>query len=341
MRRALRVAWLVALALACTRARAPGAPAPLAVSPARATADAPVRVEIAGRDFDARVRADFNSTGAGEVDGEFEVRLEPAGAGSAVTLGEVALTDRRTLLATVPAGLAPGRYRLVVVDPRGRSGALEHAYEVIASATAVARFDVALGERPRAGIAFPVVVTALDANGAVVEGFDGTVTLSDTAGALPPRRHGPFTRGRGHGKLKIPRLVESDALTVRDEAGHVGTSAPFAVAGGPPTALVFASAPAAVRAGRCSPAVELALRDGTGTATVAEVDVEVALQSAPPGVEAFSNAGCTQPVSRVTVGAGDGGAAFHFRAPGAAGVVVLRAVPAALPSAVQSEVVTP
>lgn len=340
MRRALRVAWLVALALACTRARAPGAPAPLAVSPARATADAPVRVEIAGRDFDARVRADFNSTGAGEVDGEFEVRLEPAGAGSAVTLGEVALTDRRTLLATVPAGLAPGRYRLVVVDPRGRSGALEHAYEVIASATAVARFDVALGERPRAGIAFPVVVTALDANGAVVEGFDGTVTLSDTAGALAPRRHGPFVRGRGRDRITIKRRLASDALTVSDDAGHSGTSPPFSVAGGPPMALVFASAPVTVAAGRCSPAIELALQDGTGTATAAGAALAVELQSAPPGLGIYSNPGCTRALTTLEIPAGEAGATFHFRAE-AAGTVILRARPAALPSALQTETVLP
>jgi hypothetical protein len=337
--RRVQAAWLLALALACTRSREPGAPAPLAVTPSRATADQPVRVEIAGRDFDPEVKADFNAGGSG-LEARFSAWLEPTGAGSAVPLADVALTARRTLLATVPAGLAAGLYRLVVTDPGGRTGALEQAYRVVSSAASVARFDVVLGDAPKAGIKFPVTVIALDARGAVVEGFEGTVTLADTAGALAPHAHGPFLRGRGHGKISIKRLVASDALTVSDGAGHSGTSPTFSVTGGPPMALAFASAPLTVAAGRCSPAIELTLVDGGGAAAVAGAALAVAIHAAPPGVGIYTNPACTEALDALTIPAGEGAASFHFRA-ASAGAVTLRALPATLPNAIQVETVTP
>lgn len=337
-----RVAALVlaALALRCARSREPGAPAPLAVTPSSAFSDAPVRVEIAGRDLDAKAKVDFNGGRSG-LDTGYRAWFEPSGAGSAVALGDVALTGRRTLLATVPAGVPAGLYRLVVSAPDGRAGALEHAYRVVSSAAAVARFEVTLGERrPKPKIPFAVVVTAVDAAGVVVEGYDGTVTLSDTAGALAPRKHGPLVRGRGRGKVALSREVAADRLTASDDAGHTGTSAGFSVEGGPPMALVFASDPVRVAAGDCSPRVDLALRDGTGADAVAPAAIPVALQSAPPGLATFSDARCTAPAASLTIPAGEGAAAFWFRA-ASAGAVTVRAVPAALPNAVQRQTVTP
>lgn len=336
--RRVQTAALVALALACTRERAPGAPVPLAVNPPRATAAAAVRIEISGRDLDAEVTADFG--GGGAVDAGFSARLEPDGPGPAVALPDVALTPRRTLLATVPAGLAPGTYRLVVTDPAGRSGGLDRAYRVISSASSVARFDVALAGTPRAGVSFPVTVTALDTGGAVVEGFDGTVTLGDSGGLVPPRAHGPFVLGRATARVRVPVAVASDALTVSDGAGHGGRSAPFGVVAGPPMALVFAGPAVTAAAGACSPRIDLALRDALGAATVAGTPVVVQLQSAPPGLATFSDAGCTAPAATLTVPAGAGGASFWFRA-ASAGAPAIRAVAASLPSVVQAETVSP
>lgn len=333
-------ALAVALAVACAPAREPGAPAPLAVTPPRATADAPVRVEIAGRDFAARVSADFNVSGGTGLDAGFSAWLEPSGAGSTVPLADVALTQRGTLVATVPAGLAAGSYRLVVSDPTGRTGALERAYRVLSSASAAARFEVVLGDTPKVGVLFPVTVTAVDAAGTVVEGFEGTVTLSDTAGALAAQAWGPLVRGRAAGRVAIATAVASDTLAVTDGAGRAGASATFSVAGGPPMAVAFASAPVTAAAGTCSAAIDLALRDGAGVDTVAPAAVAVALQTAPPGVALFADAGCTMQIIAVDVAAGASRASFHLRAT-APGTVTVRALPAALPGAVQDETVTP
>lgn len=336
-RRALVVALVCA---SCTAARQPGGPTPLAVIPSRATPDAPVRVEISGRDLDARVETDFASGGTTGVDAGFSAWLEPTLAGSAVPLADVALTDHRSLVATVPAGLVPGTYDLVVVDPSGRRGLLERAYRVVASAAAVARFAVSLDEVPRVGVPFSVTVTAVDAAGALVDGFEGEVTLSDTAGALAPGRVGPLVYGRARARATIATPQASDVLTVTDAAGRSGSSPSFAVAGGPPAALVFTTAAVAVAAGACSPPVALALRDGTGAPTVADAAVEIQLQPSPAGVETYDDPGCTRPARALIVAAGVGGATFHFRA-AAAGPVHLRALPASLPGAIQTETVTP
>lgn len=329
----------LALAAGCTRPRAPGDPVPLAVNPSRAPADAPVQIEIAGRDLDAQVKTDFSAAGEGNgVDAGFAARLEPA-AGAAVPLDAVRLTGRRTLVATVPAGLARGSYRLVVTDPAGRSGALERAYRVVSSAASVARFVVAVLEAPRAGTAFGVGVSAVDAAGAVVDGFDGTVTLSDARGALAPVTAGPFVLGRWGGTLVIPDVVTGDTLVATDAAARAGTSASFDVVAGPPVALAFPAAVAAT-AGACSPTVAVALRDASGHAAAAEADLVVQLQSSPPGLPFFSDGGCTVPVATLTIPAGAGTAGFRFRA-AAAGAVTLRAVPAAFPSAQQVVAVVP
>jgi hypothetical protein len=337
--RARAARLVLSLALACAPALEPGPPVLLAVNPSRASAGAAVRVEISGRDLDAQVKADFNDVDRRGLDAAFSAWLEPSEAGSAVALQDVALKDRRTLLATVPAGVAAGTYRLVVVDPAGRAGALERAYHVVPAAGDVARFEVILGRAPTVNIPLDVTVTALDAGGAVVEAFDGTVTLSDSAGTLAPRPHGPFVRGRASGRVALPTLVAADTLTVSDAAGRTGASSPFDVVAGPPAALVFTSAPAIAAAGACSPRVDLALRDATGAAAVAGAPVAVELQGSPADVVFYADAACTTPLASVAIPAGRGAGAFWFLA-ASAGEVSVRAVAAGLPSVIQLEAVT-
>jgi hypothetical protein len=339
---AAAVLALASALAACPPARRPGDPTPLAVNPPRGAPATAVQIEISGRDLDARVSTDFTSSDAAAngVDVGYVARLEPA-SGAAVPLGDVRLTVRHTLVATVPAGLPPGSYRIVIVDPSGRCGVLERAYRVLASADAVARFDVAVvGTMPRAGVAFPISLVARDAGGAVVDGFTGAVTVTDAAGALAPASAGPFVLGRWGGTVTVPDVVAADALTVVDGAAHSGTSAPFDVVAGPPAALAIAGAPLTVRAGTCSPRVDLVLRDALGHPTVAEVDVAVQLQSAPPGLPLFADSGCATAVTALTLPAGTGTRGFHLRA-AVAGAVTVRALPASLPSVSQVETVTP
>jgi len=312
---------------------------PLAVVPARGTGLAPLAVEIIGRDFEARVRTDFDGT-AGAVEAVFTARLEPASGGAPVALEEVGLTAARSLTAVLPAGLPRGTYRLVVTDPRGRTGRLEQAFRVLASAEAVAAFGVELLEAPRAGIAFPISISALDAQGAVVDGFEGSVALTDLTGSVSPAALGPFVLGRWQGLVVVPGLAGSDRLTARDPLGRTGSSASFDVVAGPVVSMAFADPPVTVAAGTCSPAVPLELHDALGNPALADVGVTVALQSAPPGLPFFTDSACSTPTASVVVPAAASRAEFHFRG-AAAGPVTLRAVPATLPSVTQTETVSP
>jgi hypothetical protein len=337
--RVLAAAAVAAIALACSRAGDPGGPVLAAMTPSQGTGAAPLTVEIAGDRLGAEVRTDFSS-GSGTVDAGYRARLMPVDGGAEVELLDVALTSRRTLRATVPAGIARGAYDLVVDDPKGRAAVLRRAFRVVTSAENVASFRVDVLEPPRAGIGFAVSLTAVDAQGLTVDGFDGSVTVSDSTATVAPSSLGPFVLGRFQALVTVAALTAGDRLDVVDASGHSGRSDPFDVVAGPPVAAAFPDPPVAAASGACSPAVQVELRDVLGHAAPAESPLSAQLQSSPPGLALFADPACTAPASAVTFAAGAARAAFHFRA-AAPGTVALRVLPATLPSAAQAAVVSP
>jgi hypothetical protein len=333
------IAAAAALALACAASKPPGGPVPRAVSPAQATGVAPVEIVIVADALDAGVRTDF-ADGSGSVEAAFTAALVPQDGGGPVPLEGVALDAARTLRATVPAGLASGTYDLVVTDGAGRSGVLPQAFRVVSSSESVAEIRVDVLEAPRAGVPFAVSLTAVDAAGRVVDGFDGEVAVSDLSGTASPPSVGPFALGRLTAHVTVAALRASDRLEVRDALGHGGSSDPFDVVAGPAVAAAFPSPPVSAASGACSPAVEVELRDSLAHPALAEQPIPAALQSAPPGTAFFADGACATPISGVIFAAGASRAAFHFRA-AAPGTVALRVVPSTLPSAVRSTEVSP
>ena len=339
--RASRLALPLLLLAGCAKAPLSPGPVPLAIAPAQTTGLAALPVEVSGQGFEASVQTDFTGGGQSALLATFQVRLLPSGGGVATPLQQVVLTPRKTLTAVVPAGLARGSYDVEVVDPAGRSGVLPRAFRVVTSAENVASFKVDLVEPARAGVPFLVSLSALDAQGQVVDGFTDDVTVTDLTGTVTPTSAGPFALGRLQTRFTVTPVAAADTLTVTDALGRGGTSAPFAVAPGPPAALVFASAPVSAAAGTCSPPVSLELRDAQGHAAPAAAAVAVELQSAPAGSLAFfGDASCAGAASAVTVAPGASGATFRFLG-AAAGPVAIRAVPAGLPSVEQAGTVTP
>jgi hypothetical protein len=336
----LALAAAACAALACASPAEPGDPVPLAVYPGQGTGRTALAVEISGRDLDAATRADFSRPQGSTVDIRYSAVLELVPGGTVVALQDVTLTPRRTLRATVPAGLPRGVYRLRITDPNGRSGVLAQAFRVVATADSVAAFRVEVLEPPRAGVGFVVALTAVDDQGQAVDGFDGKVSLADATAALSPASAGPFVMGRWQVRATVPVITTGDRITATDALGRAGTSSPFDVVAGPTAALVFAGHSVTAAAGVCSPAVEVELRDVLGHPAAAEADVTAQLQSAPAGIRFFSDPGCTAATQSVTIPAGASRASLHFLA-ATPGTVTLRAVPAALPSASQDEVVSP
>lgn len=118
------IVLLCGLLAACGEPR-PGAPRPLSLEPSSAQVGAPMEVVIHGQQFLPLVQADYSDRERSRVDGEFSARLGEA------ALEDVTFVSTTELRGRVPAGLAPGRYTLVVVAPSGAEGHLDDAFQVL------------------------------------------------------------------------------------------------------------------------------------------------------------------------------------------------------------------
>lgn len=328
--------WLAA----CPRSARDAGPAPVSMTPSEGTGVAALAVTIVGDHFDASTDTDFGK-GSGTLAATFQASLVPDGGGTSVALDSVTFTSERKLQANVPAGIARGTYTLEVTDPAGRKGTLAQAFRVYAGPENVVAFRVEPQETAHAGVPFLVQLTAVDAGGAVVEGFTDPVTLSDLTGTIAPTGSGPFVQGRRAIRLTVSTLSAADRITGVDALGRTGSSAPFAVVAGPPVALAFESAPSTVVAGSCSSPVTVGLRDSKGNPAPASATVDVDLQSSPAGSVSFhSGGGCASPVTAIAISPGAISATFRFTGP-APGAVVLRASPAGLPSTTYGVTLSP
>lgn len=337
MRRARALAALAALAtsLACAGAR--GGPRPARAVPREVDGAADAEIAIEGSGFDAAVTTDFGD-GSGAVDAGFTAWLTPSSGGDAVPLAAVAFSSREALRATVPAGLAHGLYDLAVADAAGRTGFVAGALRVVTPSGALASFRVAAIAAQGAGGAFTVAVTALDAAGAVVDGYDGAVTLSDRTGALAPAEARGFVAGELRAPVSIDAILDGaveDVVTVSDGAGHDGASEPFALRPGLPAGVRLTPAALPGAAGGCLGPFAIEILDRLGNRTAAGSDLRVSFATAPPlAAGLFTDAACTAPASAgsVRIAAEETGATLWIEA-AAAGIVTLRARPERLPSA--------
>jgi hypothetical protein len=95
------------------------------MQPSSATNEQDVPVAIIGESFLAIPHSNFNDPGKAYSDTQFKASLE----GNA--LSKVAFVGSTQLTAVVPAGLDPGIYELVVLDPNGRRAELADAFTVL------------------------------------------------------------------------------------------------------------------------------------------------------------------------------------------------------------------
>ena len=331
---------LLALAAACGDGDAPKAPIPLSVTPSQAPGTAPVPVEIAGVGFTADVQTDYGDGSGSTMDARFQARLLPWDGGAAVDLAPVAMTPRRTLTGTVPAGLAPGHFDLVVVDPGGRSGTLPDAYRVVSADSDAVAFRIDPVPAQRAGVPFAVSIAAVDGAGRVVAAYAGTVIVQDATGTVSPTSAGPLSSGRTTAQVSIGVPQAPNRLTIDDGNGRSGTSNDFDVGPAEPARVDFVAAVSA-SASACSAPFELELRTASGQPAPATGAVTVALQSGPPGaLSFFSDASCSNAAASLVLPAGTTRGAFHVRG-AAPGTASLRAVPDLLPSVEMSVTVAP
>lgn len=316
-------------------------PRVLAVSPAQGTPLEAVAVEISGRHFRPRVVTDFAS-GEGTLDAAFRARLVPVGGGgAAVELLNVRYLSSERLGARVPAGLARGAYDVVVVDPSGAEARSGGAYRAIAPAESVAAFRFALSPLQRVGIPFAVSLTAVDTEGQTVDGFTGTVSLSDGTGSLTPKQVGPFILGRARALVTLGAPLGGNRLRAEDALGHVSESEPFEVRRGPAAHVAWAEGALTAVAGTCVGPVTLEALDALGTSADVEAPVDVTVSADPAeGFTAFSDAACTTAVQGGALSVSGERLPFFFTAR-RAGTLVLHARSPTLPGDSRTHTVLP
>ena len=341
MRRLLWLAAVGALAQGCFD---PGYPPRIsAIVPAEGANDVDVAVTISGQALQPRILTDFDHPEHSGWNRTFSAALVPIDP----SLPEVVLRDVRfesagTLGATVGAGAARGFYGLRVVDAFGHQGFVPEIYRIVGSPSTVASFRLEPVGPQRPGVPFSLLLSAVDAEGRVVDGFTAGVDVKDDTGALSPVRVEPFVLGRARAQLTVSAFSPADTITATDGAGRKGSSNAFAVLPGLVVELAIVSASAQVAQGQCSAPVELEARDTFGFPARAEAALDVDLFAVPAqGIAFFADASCTQLLGRLTLPAGQSRASFYFRAAGPPGSFLLRVVPVLLPSASQTQTVSP
>ncbi len=325
---------LTFLLLACTKP----APAPTltGVTPDRGPADREVVVTISGTHLGPLLVTDFSRRSSSVLDSTFGARL------GRENLRDVHLDEDGSVSATVPPGITPGTYDLVLTTPGGTQLTLAGAYRVLAAnelADLVTAFRFEPIAPQQVGVPFSITVTAVDQQGFAVDGFAGTAALSDVTGTVVPKQIGPFARGVWTGLVEVRAPQAADVLTATSAAAKTGSSNPFPVNAGSGARLVFATPPRAAQAGACSEAVTVQSVDALFTPSPVAADLALVLAAMPSsGFSLFSDAACTVPLAAPAISAGTSALTVHFRGT-RAGAVQLTARAQGLASATQTETV--
>lgn len=125
--------------------------------------------------------------------------------------------------------------------------------------------------------------------------------------------------------LALPSTATSSAFRFRSEAagtvelrgmanGLQPAEQSVTIVPGPPVRVRFATGPQIVPVNQCSAPVTAQLADGSGNPTPSTQAVAVALSATPQaGLTFYADAACSQPVTTLTIAAGNREGAFHFR----------------------------
>lgn len=134
---------------------------------------------------------------------------------------------------------------IVVTDTAtGKSGTSKVSW----NPGALHHFTIASLTGQTAGTAFPVTITAKDANDNIVTEFISTVALSDFTATLTPANTGNFVKGSWIGNITITKALTGNKITVT--SSKTGFSNEFTVSAGTASKLAMAiDPPATIKAG--------------------------------------------------------------------------------------------
>lgn len=336
--------WHAALLAAMIGCAAPDPVAPnvATVEPSLGLDEADTDIRITGRNFDPHVFTDFSDGEKSRVDATFRISLlRHDGSGEPVLLEPVTHVSAGALETRVPSGVSRGIYDLEIESPSGQRTVLTDAFQVVRSPRHVAGFRIEPVGPQRIGIPFQLSLTAVDANGGVVDGFTGHVTVEDDTGTLTPAQLGPFVLGRFRGSVSVGAYAAQNVMTVSTSDGATARSEPFQVIPGFVTEAAVVTPARSLTVGDCSDVVEVETRDAMGTPAAPEADLVYGLEAAPAqGLTFFADPQCQQPVDRVRQPAGETRVALYFSGQ-QAGETALFLLPEVLPSVGQKQTLIP
>jgi len=151
-------------------------------------------------------------------------------------------------------------------------------------------------------VPFPTTITAFDAYGNVVTGYNGTNALSDTTGTISPTVTGAFVNGVWSGNVMINEVAD-DVKISTSGADKAGESDPFDVIAGPPVKISIIPASFTMAAGVQYSSLTIELKDANGFVAEAIMQMIVNLASSSADGE-FRQAGGTAKITSVTVQTG-------------------------------------
>ena len=310
----------------------------LSVSPDNALEGSAIEIIITGDKLVPRAFTDFNDRTESRIEAVYAAQL------GTTSLRNVRLDAQGRLHALVPEGIPTGVYDLKVTDPYRREGVLAGAFKIVPfqeTDSLIAGYRIEKVEPQHVFSPFTLKVTAIDAQGADVKQFNGSVSLEDLTGSLVPKAAGAFAFGRWAGKVEVRSPHEADVITVRDAQGRTGVSNPFAVGTSSPAALRFSTPPRTAVADACSDRLTVDLRDGIGVVSAAERDVELTLTPTPAaGFALFADDSCTTPLVGPRIARGASRLSFRFKGT-QVGSISLEAAAAGLISDTQVQQVVP
>ncbi len=148
---------------------------------------------------------------------------------------------------------------------------------------ALASFSFGPINTQTAGLAFPITITAQDANGNPVANFAGTAALTDLSGSISPIITGPFTNGVWTGQVTITKTITNDLITATDSS-IAGQSGLFTVNAGAAASFVVSGFTSPVTAGTAGSVTVTAMDASgnvatgyTGTVAITSSDAKAAL----------------------------------------------------------------
>lgn len=124
-----------------------------------------------------------------------------------------------------------GSFSFVVTATDNTNGMVgASSYTLTINVIVLDHFAIANITSPKtAGTAFNITITAKDASNATVPNFNGTVSLSTTAGTITPTTSGAFSSGVLTQSVTVTQSGTGKTISVDDGNGHTGTSNTFTV----------------------------------------------------------------------------------------------------------------